>query len=79
MFCTKHKWCDLVVTAMDLHIEKIYFDSNFGEKFLPKLREFYMYFTAILPELASEQGAIREPDQWLTDEWTNTYLQLDRN
>jgi len=77
MFCIKHKWCHLVVMAMDLHIERIYFNSNFCEKFLPKLREFY--FTAILPELASEQGAIHEPDQWLTDEWTNAYLQLDRN
>ena len=62
---------------MDLHIERIYFDLNFCEKFLPKLREFY--FTSILPELASEQGVIREPHQWLTDEWTETYLQLDMN
>jgi len=77
MFCTKHQWCDFVVMTKDLHLERIYFDLNFCKKFVPKLCEFY--FTAILPELASEQGAIREPEQWLTDEWTELYLQLDRN
>ena len=58
-------------------IERIYLDLNFCEKFLPKLTEFH--FTSMLPKLAPEQGVIREPDQWLTDEWTETYLQLDRN
>ena len=58
-------------------IERIYFDLNVCEKFFPKLPEFY--FTSILMKLAPELGVIREPDQWLTDEWTETYLQLDRN
>ena len=39
---------------MDLHIERIHFDSNFGEKFLPKLHKFY--FKAIFAQVGIWAG-----------------------
>ena len=71
MFCTKRKWCDLVVrTNVDLHIERINWDPTFRTNVLPKLHSFY--FTAILPELTlpynkRKSGEIREPSEWLKD------------
>jgi len=69
MFCTK---CDLVVMAMDLHIEGI---QTSVKKFLPRFHEFC--FTAILLELASEQGAMHELNQWINGQqyiWTEITL-----
>ena len=57
------------------YVERIAVDPEFKEKVIPKLKEFY--FTAVLPELASPQAVIREPCQWVTEEWKCTYLQLD--
>ena len=75
MYCTNRQWCDLVVMIKTLYVERISVDPEFKEKVIPKLKEFY--FTAILPELASPQAVIREPCQWVTEEWDSTYLQLD--
>ena len=74
LFCTSRKWSDLVVLTKSLHIERISADLNFTSKILPKLRKFY--FTAILPELACPQAVIREPSQWMTEEWEKTYISL---
>ena len=59
----------------NFYVERITVDPEFKEKMIPKLKAFY--FTAVLPELASPQAVIREPCQWLTEEWECTYLQLD--
>ena len=75
MYCTNRQWCDFVVMTKNLHIERIAADSEFEKKIIPKLKEFY--FTAVLPELASPQAIIREPCQWVTNEWKKLYLQLD--
>ena len=70
MFCTGRKWCDFVVrTTVDLHIERITFNSDFWKPILLRLRSFY--FSAILPELAEprlRKGGIREPSDWLSDQ-----------
>jgi len=75
MYCTKRKWCDLVVLTKTMHIERIKMDPNFSTNIIPKLKDFY--FTAVLPELSSPQAKIREPEEWVTDEWKDTYLNLD--
>ena len=75
MYCTNRQWCDLVVMTKTFYVERIAVDPKFKEKVIPKLKEFY--FTAVLPELASPQTVIREPCQWITEEWKCTYLQLD--
>ena len=77
LFCTNRQWCDLVVLTKSLHIERIFADPNFTSKVLPKLRNFY--FTAILPELACPQAVIREPSQWMSEEWEKIYMGLDTN
>ena len=74
LYCTDRQWCDLVVLTKSLHIERIKADSNFKATILPKIRDFY--FTAILPELACPQAVIREPTQWVTDEWRKIYMTL---
>ena len=74
MYCTKRSWCDLVVLTKTVHIERIQADPNFSSNIVPKLKDFY--FTAVLPELASQQSKIREPEEWVTDEWKETYLHL---
>ena len=69
MFCTGRKWCDFVLrTEVDLHIERINFDSDFWSAAMHRLRSFY--FSAVLPELAVprlRKGGIREPSEWLHD------------
>ena len=77
LFCTNRQWCDLVVLAKFLHIERIFADPNFTSKVLPKLRNFY--FTAFLPELACPQAVIREPSQRMSEEWEKIYIGLDTN
>ena len=74
MFCTNRQWCDLVVLTKTLHIQRIFADPEFKSKILPKLRQFY--FTAILPELACPQAVIREPLEWMSNEWETTYIGL---
>ena len=74
MFCTNRHWCDLVVLTKSLHIERIFADPNFTVKVLPKLKNFY--FTAILPELACPRSVIREPSEWMSEEWEKTYTEL---
>ena len=71
MFCTNRHWCDLVVLTKTL---RIFADPEFKLKILPKLRQFY--FTATLPELACPQAVIREPSEWMSDEWETTYIGL---
>ena len=72
MFCTTRKWCDFVVqTNIDIHIERIGWDSQLWETITSKLQHFY--FAAILPELSQPQhpstATIRKPaDCGLTDE-----------
>ena len=63
MYCSQRQWCDIVIRAMDLHIERIRYDPEFWTEVLPKLKSFY--FKAILPELASPLGPtlIREPTE----------------
>jgi len=75
MFCTDRKWCDLAVLTKSLHIERIVADPNFKLTILPKLRNFY--FTAILPKLASPQAVIREPTEWVSEDWNKIYTSLD--
>ena len=75
MYCTKRNWCDLVVLTKTVHIQRIHADPNFSSNIIPKLKDFY--FTAVLPELASQESKIREPEEWVTDDWKETYLQLD--
>ena len=51
MATLKVQWSDFIVyTSKDLHVERVYFDSDFWEKvMLPELTNFY--FTYILPSL----------------------------
>ena len=51
MATLKVQWTDFIVyTSKDLHVERVYFDSDFWEKvMLPELTNFY--FTYILPSL----------------------------
>ena len=67
MYCTGRKWCDFVLkTKSDIHVERIFFQPDFWQPVLHRLRAFY--FAAILPELAVprlQQGGIREPTDWL--------------
>ena len=77
MYCTQRTWCDLVVRTKDIHIERIYFQTEFWLKgVLPKLKAFY--FTAILPELSSPLGAmaIREPTDNIKKEWGEIFKSL---
>jgi len=76
MYCTQRKWCDLVVRATDLHIERIYFNDDFWTNALSKLKEFY--FTAILPELTLSLGstAIREPTEHLKTNWLDIFKHI---
>ncbi len=63
LYCVSVSWYDFVVrTNKELHVERIYSDSQWWGIQLAKLRKFY--FTALLPELACprhRQGGIREP------------------
>ena len=77
MVCTDRQWCDLVVLTKSLHVERIRADTNFKSTILPKLRDFY--FTAILPELACPQAMIREPTQWVTEEWKKIYMTINND
>ena len=76
MFCTQRKWCDLVVRAKDIYIERIHYDNDFWMSIMPKLKEFY--FTAILPELSFPLGvtAIREPSNEFKKEWKDIFKPL---
>ena len=72
MYCIQRKWCDLVVRAADLHIERIYYNNDFWTKALSKLKEFY--FTAILPETSLPGStAIREPTEHLKNNWLDIF------
>ena len=63
LYCVKKAWCDFVVrTGKQIHVERIYRDTVWWSKQLPKLKTFY--FDALLPELACPRfgkGTIREP------------------
>jgi len=61
MYCTKRRWCDLVTLTKTIHIGKIPMDLRFSTNILPKLKHFY--FTAVLPEMATLQAKIREPEE----------------
>ena len=76
MYCTQRQWCDIVIRAKDIYIERVYFQKEFWIKVLPKLKEFY--FTAILPELASPLGskAIREPTDTFKATWREAFTPL---
>ena len=63
MFCTNRKWCDFVVlTRVDLHVERINFNEIFCHSFLSKLQNFF--FNSLLPELTSPHKPIQEPE-WI--------------
>ena len=55
MYCTQRQWCEIVIRAKNIYIERVYFQNEFWIKVLLKLEEFN--FTAILPELASPLGS----------------------
>ena len=79
MLCTETKWCDFVVkTTVDIHIERITFDEDFCNKFIPKVR--YFYFDCILPQLTDPRPkeATREPMEWIDNitEWHSTIDEL---
>ena len=76
MYCTQRQWCDIVIRAKDIYIERVYYQKEFWISIIPKLKEFY--FTAILPELASPLGstAIREPTDTLKAKWRETFTSL---
>ena len=76
MYCTRRKWCDLVVRTKDMYIERVYYDKNFWTNVIQKLQE--IYFTAVLPELSFPLGAtaIREPSQEFKREWEEIYKSL---
>jgi len=77
MYCTQRHWCDVVVRAKDIHVERIYYQAEFWLKgVLPKLKAFY--FTAILPELSSPLGAtaIREPTDSFKKEWEQLFKSM---
>ena len=76
MYCTKRQWCDLVVKAQDVYIERIHYDNDFWISIMPKLKEFY--FTAILPELSFPLGvtAIREPSNEFKSKWKDIFKSL---
>jgi len=71
MYCTNREWCDLVVMTKTIHIERITFNKDLWTATLQKLKPFY--FTAVLPELASPRQPVREPSEWLQQEWTDMY------
>ena len=58
-----------------MHVERIKMDSKFSTNIISKLKDFY--FTAVLPVLSSPQAKIREPEEWITDEWKETHIHLD--
>ena len=76
MYCTQRQWCDIVIRAKDIYIERVYYQKEFWISIIPKLKEFY--FTAILPELASPLGSttIREPTDTLKAKWRETFTSL---
>jgi len=74
MYCSQRQWCDIVIRAVDLHIERIHYDPDFWiDTVLPKLKSFY--FKAVLPELASPLGPtlIREPTDTFKKECELTF------
>jgi len=50
---------------------KDYINKDHWTATLQKVKLFY--FTAVLPELASPQQPVREPSEWLQQEWTEMY------
>ena len=62
LYCTTTQWCDFVVrTEKDIHIQRIYRNTEWWEQQLPKLKAFY--FDTVLPELTCPRytkGGIRE-------------------
>ena len=74
MYCTNRKWCDFVVLTKTVHIERIKFNEEFWSTILLKLKTFY--FTAVLPQLASPRAIVREPSEWLRQEWEHRYVAL---
>ena len=70
MLCTNTKWCDFVFrTNVDfLVVERIIFNEEFCDSFIPKVRAFY--FNCILPELTKKRSPIRELE-WISNkaEW----------
>lgn len=62
LYCDNKWWCDFVLrTEKELFVERISRDTQWWDKQLPRLREFY--FEALLPELACpryNKGGIRD-------------------
>ena len=71
--CTQRKWCDLVVRATDLHIERVNYNNEFWNKALSKLKEFY--FTAMLPEILLCLGPT-EPTEHLKNNWLDIFKHI---
>jgi len=74
MYCTNREWCDFVIMAKTVHIERIAFNKDLWKTTLQKLKTFY--FTAVLPQLAAPRELVREPSDWLQQEWTDKYETL---
>ena len=77
MYCSRRQWCDIVIQALDLHIERIHYDPEFWiTTILPKLKSFY--FKAVLPELASPLGATKiwEPSDSFQEQCELTFANL---
>ena len=52
---TGRSWCDFVVyTTKDIHVERIFFDSNFWSSVEVRLTEFYL--TCLLPQFVHSKG-----------------------
>ena len=77
MLCTSTKWCDFVVrTNLEFRVvERVSFDEEFCDSFIPKARAFY--FNSILPELTKKRSPIREPE-WISNkaEWDKRVVEL---
>ena len=71
MYCTNREWCDFVVMTKTIHIQRVKFNKEFWSTILPKLKMFY--FTAVLPQLASPRATVREPSEWLQQQWKDRY------
>ena len=51
LYCDDKQWCNFVVrTDKELHVERIWRDTDWWQQQLPKLKSFY--FDSLLPELA---------------------------
>ena len=80
MYCTQKKWCDLVVRATDVHIERIYYNNDFWIKALSKLKEFY--FTATLSEISLSLGRIfrthcnKRANRTLENNWLDIFKHI---